>query len=91
MGFVGTQQGVAGLTPRPFTLEEETGSHHGYGHIHRTRMLLCEAVYAVYAVYAISSLDTEGSLRHRTAARQVNRGLARYQTTLDPARAPTEV
>ena len=26
--FVGTQQGVAGLTPRLFTLEEETGSHH---------------------------------------------------------------
>ena len=27
-GFVGTHQGVAGLTPRPFTLEEETGSHY---------------------------------------------------------------
>ena len=26
---VGTYQGVAGLAPRPFTLEEETGSHHG--------------------------------------------------------------
>ena len=25
---VGTQKGVAGLTPRPFTLEEETGSHY---------------------------------------------------------------
>ena len=25
---VGTHQGVAGLAPRPFTLEEETGSHH---------------------------------------------------------------
>ena len=40
-GFVGTQQGVAGLTPRPFTLEEETGSHRGHGHVHRTRMLIC--------------------------------------------------
>ena len=39
--FVGTQQGVAGLTPRPFTLEEETGSHNGHGHVHRTRMLIC--------------------------------------------------
>ena len=35
LGFVGTQQGVAGLTPRPFTLEEETGSHNGHGHVHR--------------------------------------------------------
>ena len=26
--FVGTPQGVAGLAPRPFTLGEETGSHH---------------------------------------------------------------
>jgi hypothetical protein len=34
--FVGTHQGVAGLTPRPFTLEEETGPHHGHGHVHRT-------------------------------------------------------
>ena len=25
---VGTNQGVAGLAPRPFTLGEETGSHH---------------------------------------------------------------
>ena len=25
---IGTHQGVAGLAPRPFTLEEETGSHH---------------------------------------------------------------
>ena len=40
-GFVGTQQGVAGLTPRPFTLGEETGSHHGHGRVHRTRMLIC--------------------------------------------------
>ena len=37
---VGTQQGVAGLTHGPFTLEEETWSHHGHGHVHRTRMLL---------------------------------------------------
>ena len=26
--IVGTYQGVAGLAPRPFTLGEETGSHH---------------------------------------------------------------
>ena len=39
-GFVGTQQGVAGLTPRPFTLEEETGSHNGHGHVHRTRLFV---------------------------------------------------
>ena len=26
---VGTKQGVAGLTPRPFSLEEEAGTHHG--------------------------------------------------------------
>ena len=38
---VGTYQGVAGLAPRPFTLGEETGSHHGHGHVHRTRMLIC--------------------------------------------------
>ena len=38
---VGTPQGVAGLAPRPFTLGEETGSHHGHGHVHRTRMLIC--------------------------------------------------
>ena len=38
---VGTYQGVAGLAPRLFTLEEETGSHHGHGHVHRTRMLIC--------------------------------------------------
>ena len=38
---VGTHQGVAGLAPRPFTLGEETGSHHGHGHVHRTRMLIC--------------------------------------------------
>ena len=39
--IVGTYQGVAGLAPRLFTLEEETGSHHGHGHVHRTRMLIC--------------------------------------------------
>ena len=33
---VGTYQGVAGLAPRLFALEEETGSHHGHGHVHRT-------------------------------------------------------
>ena len=38
---VGMDQGVAGLAPRLFTLEEETGSHHGHGHVHRTRMLIC--------------------------------------------------
>ncbi len=27
---VGTNQGVAGLAPRPFTLGEETGSHHAF-------------------------------------------------------------
>ena len=51
-GVVGTHQGVAGLTPRPFTLEEEAGC--------------AAAVAAVYAVYAISSLDTGSPLRHRT-------------------------
>ena len=35
--IVGTYQGVAGLAPRPFWLEEETGSHHGHGHVHVTR------------------------------------------------------
>ena len=40
-GFVATQKGVAGLTPWPFTSEEETGSHNGHGHVHRTRMLIC--------------------------------------------------
>jgi len=37
---VGRYQGVAGLAPRLFTLEEETGSHLGHGHVHRTRMLI---------------------------------------------------
>ena len=40
-GAVGTHQGVAGLAPRPFSSEEETGSHPGRGHVHRTRMLIC--------------------------------------------------
>ena len=40
-GAVGTHQGVAGLAPRPFSSEEETGSQHGCGHVHRTRMLIC--------------------------------------------------
>ena len=30
---VGMDQGVAGLAPRPFTLEEETGSHHVFMYV----------------------------------------------------------
>ena len=37
----GRGQGVAELTPRPFALEEETGTHHGHAHVHRTRMPIC--------------------------------------------------
>ena len=41
--FVGTQQGVAGLTPGPSRWKKrpglETGSHNG--HVHLTRMLIC--------------------------------------------------
>ena len=57
---VGTHQGVAGLAPRPFTLEEETGSHHVFMDIAPA----CSS--AVYAVYAISSPDTTLPLRRRT-------------------------
>ena len=42
---VGMDQGVAGLAPRLFTLEEETGSHYGHGHTHRTRMLICMHIW----------------------------------------------
>ena len=66
---VGTYQGVAGLAPRLFTLEEETGSHHGHGHVHRTPHAHLHAqlgLISVYAVYAISSPDTGEPLRRRT-------------------------
>ena len=38
---VGTHQGVAGLAPRPFTLEEETGSHHVFMFIAPARSSAC--------------------------------------------------
>ena len=64
---VGTQQGVAGLTPRPFTLEEETGSHHGHGHVHRTRMLICMHNWGSSASAAPSAVIYH---RHRHARRR---------------------
>ena len=38
---VGMDQGVAGLAPRPFTLEEETGSHHVFMFIAPARASAC--------------------------------------------------
>ena len=44
---VGTNQGVAGLAPRPFTLGEETGSHHAFMFIAPARDLRTHATTAL--------------------------------------------
>ena len=77
---VGTPQGVAGLAPRPFTLGEETGSHH----------------MVMYTAPACSSACTSGAHLHLPPHRRSSiivigaRGARRAAELLPPSGVPSD-